>query len=225
MNPMEGAEFEKEISRQIMRQDVEDVLEIEELIAGALNNHTHGTKRRIAMHVHLRLKNGATEVPMNRHELVDLAEMVATDCAINNIIHRLAKFYVRIAHLRARIMAETSSTDEAITNININNIGNIEHLQTAYARNELNIHEKRNENERELNRIMQALFLESDIHPNLTEDDLPALEMQVGHISGRGCITQELRRLKIIEAALAQQKYDAIMAELNALDDMIEYNI
>ena len=51
------------------------------------------------------------------------------------------------------------------------------------------------------------------------------MEMQVGHISGRGCITQELRRLKIIEAALAQQKYDAIMAELNALDDMIEYNI
>ena len=72
---------------------------------------------------------------------------------------------------------------------------------------------------------MRTMFLDSDIHPNLTEDDLPALEMQVDHIAGRGCVTQELRRLKIIEAALAQQKYDAIMAELNALNNMIEYRI
>ena len=211
-----------------MRQDVNDIdaQALEDLIAGALkHHHTHGTKRRVAMHVHLRLKNGANEVPMNRHELVDLAEMVATDGAINDIIKRLAKFYVRIAQLRARIMAEMNSTDEPAMNININihSIGNIEHLQTAYATNEQNIHEKRNENQRELNRIMRTMFLDSDIHPNLTEDDLPALEMQVDHIAGRGCVTQELRRLKIIEAALAQQKYDAIMAELNALDDMIEY--
>lgn len=208
-----------------MSQDVNDIdaQALEDLIAGALKHHTHGTKRRVALHVHLRLKNGANEVPMNRHELADLAEMVATDGGINDIMKRLAKLYVRIAQLRARIMAELSSTDEAV--INIHGIGNIEHLQTAYARNELNIHEKRNENERELNRIMRALFLDSDIHPNLTEDDLPALEMQVDHIAGRGCATQELRRLKIMEAALAQQKYDAIMAELNALDDMIEYNI
>lgn len=225
MNPIAG--FEKEISKQIMRQvnDI-DAQVLEDSIAGALkHHHTHGTKRRLAMHVHLRLKNGANEVPMNRHELVDLAEMVATDGAINDIIKRLAKFYVRTAQLRARIMAEMNSTDEPAMNININihSIGNIEHLQTAYATNEQNIHEKRNENQRELNRIIRTLFLDSDIHPNLTEDDLSALEMQVDHIAGRGCVTQELRRLKIIEAALAQQKYDAIMAELNALDDMIEY--
>jgi hypothetical protein len=226
MSPIAG--IEKAISKQIMSQDVNsiDVQTLEDLIAGALkHHHTHGTKRRVAMHVHLRLKNGATEVPMNRHELVDLAEMVATDDAINDIMKRLATFYVRIAQLRARIIstAEISSTDETITNINIHSIRNIEHLQTAYATNERNIHEKRNENQRELNRIMRALFLDSDIHPNLTEDDLSALEMQVDHIAGRGCTTQELRRLKIMEAALAQQKYDAIIAELNALDDMIEY--
>jgi hypothetical protein len=217
MNP---AEFERDISRQIMSQDVTDV-DAGKLIADALNhNHTHGTKRRIALHIHLRLKNGAgaSEVPMNRHELVDLAEMVATDCAIHDIIKRLANFYVRIAHLRARIMA--SETDEAITNtdVNINSIRNIERLQSAYATNERTMHEKRNENQRELTRIMQALFLDSDIHPNLTEGDLPALEMQVDRIIGRGYVAQELRRLKILEAALAQQKYDAIIAELNALD-------
>jgi hypothetical protein len=224
MSPIAG--IEKAISKQIMSQDVNDInaQALEDLIAGALKHHTtHGTKRRVALHVHLRLKNGANEVPMNRHELADLAEMVATDGGINDIMKRLAKLYVRIAQLRARIMAELSSTDEAV--INIHGIGNIEHLQTAYAINELNIHEKRNENQRELNRIMRALFLDSDIHPNLTEDDLSALEMQVDHIAGRGCATQELRRLKIMEAALAQQKYDAIIAELNALDDMIEYNI
>ena len=225
MNPIAG--FEKEISKQIVHQvNDTDAQALEDSIAGALKDHTHGTKRRLAMHVHLRLKNGANEVQMNRHELIDLAEMVATDGAINDIIKRLAKFYVRIAQLRARIIAAgMSSMDEPAMNINIHSIGNIEHLQTAYATNEQNIHEKRTENQRELNRIMRALFLDSDIHPNLTEDDLSALEMQVDHIAGRGCVTQELRRLKIIEAALAQQKYDAIMAELNALNNMIEYRI
>ena len=224
MNQIDVAGFEKELSNQIMSQNVNDMdaQDMEDVISGALKRrcYNHGTTRKVALHIHLRLKNGANEVPMNRHELADLADMVATEGAINAIIQRLAKFYVRIVQLRARIMAELSSTDlndEAIITININTIGNIEHLQTAYATNEKTMHEKRNENQRELNRILRTLVLDSDIHPNLTEADLPALEMQVEHIAGRGCATQELRRLKIIEAALEQQKYDALIVELNAL--------
>lgn len=99
------------------------------------------------------------------------------------------------------------------------NNANAKHLRAAHAKNEESLCEKRNENQRELTRIMNALFLDASvgsIHPALTEDDLPALETQAQHIAERGCATQELRRLKIMEAALEQQRLDELMAELNA---------
>ena len=62
---------------------------------------------------------------------------------------------------------------------------------------------------------MRALFQESDsIHPDLTEDDLPALETQVEHIEERGCTAQELRRVKIVEALLEQRRLDALLTQL-----------
>ena len=59
------------------------------------------------------------------------------------------------------------------------------------------------------------------IHPELKEADLAALELQVQDILEGGCATNELRCIKIMEAALEQQKYDALIAELNALDEML----
>jgi hypothetical protein len=56
--------------------------------------------------------------------------------------------------------------------------------------------------------------MESSIHPDLTEDDLPALEMQVDRIVERGFAAEEMRRLKIVEAALEQQRLDELMDEL-----------
>jgi hypothetical protein len=156
--------------------------------------------------------------------MADLAEMVATKGAPNAIVKRLANFYVRIAMLRAQIEETRRSLDACCTDIpiiNMNNMNNAnaKHLRAAHAKNEESLCEKRNENQRELTRIMNALFLDASvgsIHPALTEDDLPALETQAQHIAERGCATQELRRLKIMEAALEQQRLDELMAELNA---------
>ena len=61
---------------------------------------------------------------------------------------------------------------------------------------------------------MRALFLDGEIHPDLTEDDLPALELQVEHIAERGCAAQELRRVKIVEALLEQRRLDDLLNKL-----------
>ena len=87
-------------------------------------------------------------------------------------------------------------------------------LLAAHAKNEESLREKRDQNQRELDRIMRALFLEADIHPDLTDDDLRALELQVEHIAERGCTAQELRRVKIVEALLEQRRLDALLNKL-----------
>jgi hypothetical protein len=214
--------FEKEISSQLINTShmlVADARDVEDLIADALKRRCchSSNNRRAALHMHLRLKKGDSQTTMTRHEMADLAEMVATKGAPNAIVNRLANFYVRIAILRAQIEGTRRSLDACCTDIPVINMNNANttHLRAAHAKNEENLCEKRNENQRELARIMSALFLESAINPALTEDDLPALEMQTQHITERGCATQELRRLKIVEAALEQQRLDELMAELN----------
>jgi ribosomal protein L12E/L44/L45/RPP1/RPP2 len=228
--PTDVAGFEKEISSQManpLHMLVADARDVEDLIADALKRrccHSHGNNndRRAALHMHLRLKKGAiVDATMTRHELADLAEMIATKGAPNAIVKRLANFYVRIANLRVQIEETRRSLDACCTDIPIINMNNAnaKHLRAAHAKNEESLCEKRNENQRELDRIMSALFLDASvgsINPALTEDDLPALETQVKHIAERGCATQELRRLKIMEAALEQQRLDELMAELNA---------
>ena len=220
--------FEKEISSQLANTShmiVSDARDVEDLIADALKRRCcHSNNRRAALHMHLRLKKGDSQTTMTRHEMADLAEMVATKGAPNAIVKRLANFYVRIAMLRAQIEETRRSLDACCTDIpiiNMNNMNNAnaKNLRAAHAKNEESLCEKRNENQRELTRIMNALFLDASvgsIHPALTEDDLPALETQAQHIAERGCATQELRRLKIMEAALEQQRLDELMAELNA---------
>jgi len=222
-DPTDLAGFEKEISNQIKNTShmlVADARDVEDLIADALKRRCcHSNNRKAALHMHLRLKKGAiVDAPMTRHEMADLAEMVATKGAPNSIVKRLANFYVRIAMLRAQIEETRRSCHTDIPIINMNNT-HAKHLRAAHVKNEESLCEKRAQNQRELDRIMGALFLDASvgsIHPALTEDDLPALETQAQHIAERGCATQELRRLKIMEAALEQQRLDELMAELNA---------
>jgi len=226
--PTDVAGFEKEISSQManpLHMLVADARDVEDLIADALKRRCchSSNSRRAALHMHLRLKRGDSQTTMTRHELADLAEMVATKGAPNAIVNRLANFYVRIANLRAQIEETRRSLNACCTDIpiiNINNANaNAKHLHAAHAKNEENLCEKRAQNQRELDRIMSALFLDASvgsINPALTEDDLPALETQAQHIAERGCVTQELRRLKIVEAALEQQRLDELMAVLKS---------
>ena len=115
--------------------------------------------------------------------------------------------------LRARIEAisRSFSADPAANPGNPGNPGNPDvqgngkyenQLLAAHAKNEESLREKRDQNQRELDRIMRALG-------DITEDDLPALETQVEHIAERGCTVQELRRVKIVEALLEQRRLDS----------------
>jgi len=228
-DPIDVAGFDALMSSQIANMSQPDLQlfaasaqDIEELIADALKRRCHnqgGNYCGAALHMHLRLKKGAnpdTE-PIARNELADLAEMVAAKGAPNAIMKRLANFYVRIAKLRARIDEVRSADGRCGIDIaaipHATNRHDIKHLLAAHAKNEEGRLERQNENQRELDRIARAI-----VHPDLTEDDLPALEMQVEYIAERGCTTHELRRLKIVEAALEQQRYDELMERLEQLD-------
>ena len=220
--PTDVAGFEKELMAMagqmalVAPLTAADARDIEELIADALKRRcSYKNGCRGAMHMHLRLKTGAKAEPgeMTRHELAELAELVAAKGAANAIAQRLANFYVRIAMLRARIEAisRSFSADPAANPGNPGNPGNPDvqgngkyenQLLAAHAKNEESLREKRDQNQRELDRIMRALG-------DITEDDLPALETQVEHIAERGCIVQELRRVKIAEALLEQRRLDS----------------
>lgn len=211
--------FEKEISKQIssMAQMKKNSHDVEELIMDALKRRCNDRKNVI--HAHLRLKNGtnAQEYTMNCNELTHLAEMTASKSATNAVLKRLASFYVRIANLQNQIEQLRHSPPinnhlREIEGIGIND--NNSKLMTAYAKNEENMCEKHSQNQNELDKIMQALFLESEIHPHLTEDDLPALETHVKHIAESGCNVIELRRLKIMEALLEERRFNQLMQEL-----------
>ena len=220
--PTDVAGFEKELMAMagqmalVAPLTAADARDIEELIADALKRRcSYKNGCRGAMHMHLRLKTGAKAEPgeMTRHELADMADLVAAKGAANAIAQRLANFYVRIAMLRARIEAisRSFSADPAANPGNPGNPGNPDvqgngkyenQLLAAHAKNEESLREKRDQNQRELDRIMRALG-------DITEDDLPALETQVEHIAERGCTVQELRRVKIVEALLEQRRLDS----------------
>jgi hypothetical protein len=225
--PTDVAGFEKEMSGQITAMSQIPPQDIEELIVWALKRRCNcKNDRKVSLHMHLRLKNGANAdtISMTRHELAELAETVAAKGAANAIVKQLANFYVRIATLRARIEAVRHSACSSVAGLDANvtvaaaSGGKYENqLLAEYAKNEETLREKRDQNQRELDRIMRALFLESDIHPDLTEDDLRALELQVEHIAERGCTTQELRRLKITEALLEQRRLDELLHSVSRM--------
>lgn len=213
--------FEKEISNQIEAMSqmvVESSNDIEELIVAALKRRCND--RRTVMHAHLRLKNGANSeaCTMKWNELADLAEMIASKHAANPTFQQLADFYVRIACLHNRIQqVRQPAMNPAMQLAAIEHNTSNHRLLASYAKNEENLHEKHRQNHRELDLIVQRLFLESEIHPELTHADLPALEMQVEHIAERGCAVQELQRLKIMEALLEEDRFNKLMQELTAL--------
>lgn len=219
--PTDVAGFEREISKQIasMSQMVDSSHDIEELLVAALKRRCND--RRTVMHAHLRLKNGAKSgaCAMTWNEVADLAETVASKGAANAIFHRLANFYMRIASLQNRI----EHVRRCSPVVNPNELGGMRNstsnpgLLTAYAKNEETLREKHHQNQRDLDRVMQTLFLNSEIHPDLTQTDLPVLEAQVNYIAERGCTVQELRRLKIMEALLEEDRFDALMKQLAAL--------
>lgn len=208
--------FEKEISKQIasMSKMTENLHDIEELIIDALKRRCND--RKTIMHAHLRLKNGATTCTMTWNELAELSEMIAFKGAANAIIKRLANFYVRIAALHNQIQHAQQSIEKTHHEPCIHENSN-HALVSAYEKNEETIREKHQQNQRELDQIMRSLFLNSEIHPQLTENDLPALETQVQCIAQRGCVVQELRRLKIIEALLEETQCNKLLQELATL--------
>ena len=212
--------FEKEISKQIasMSQMSESSNDIEELIVAALKRRCND--RRTVLHAHLRLKNGANSeaCTMTRNELADLAEMVASKHAADPIFHQLADFYMRIARLHNRIQqVRQPAMNPAMQLAAIEHNTSNHRLLASYAKNEENLHEKHRQNHRELDQIMQRLFLDSEIHPELTENELTALEAHCEHIAERGCAVQELQRLKIMEALLEEDRFNKLMQELTAL--------
>ena len=212
------AGFERELTGEMMAAMTAAAAhargDVEELIARALKHRCNPRNRmEEALHMHLRLKIGADAEPrgMTRRELAELAELVAARGSVNAIVQRLANFYARIAMLRARIEAVLRSSSAADPNNYAvhGSCGKYEQqLLAAHAKNEESLRETR----RELDRILHALFQESNhIRPALTEADLLALETQAAHIAERGCTAQELRRVKIAEALLEQRRLDALL--------------
>lgn len=209
--------FEREMHGRMAHPN-HDNHDLEAQIADALTREGKND-RMSTISMHLRLKYGANARPraMSRRELADLVEMFASSEAASTIISRLANFYARIAILRARIV-EINSTISGMDlancgGVDINAIhsknGNMDRLIALYTKNEEKRREKQNTNQRELARIM-----ESAIHPDLTETDLRALEIQVDHIVERGFSAEEMRRLQTIEAALEQKRLNELLDEL-----------
>ena len=191
--------------------------------------------------IHLRLKHGInSDATLNRSELNELSALFYPH---NEHINRkkdndakareLARFYVRIANIRAHIMEEQRQ-QQLLQSPEMQQMQQMQQykdhgmiggkLQRAYELQKETMHQKQRENQTQFERIMKTIVLEPDssnrcIHPELKEVDLSALELQVQDILERGCATHELRCLKIIEASIEQQKYDALVTELNAMDE------
>ena len=227
--PVELHEFEKEISRPLLRIDApldaqQSQNDVQTLIVEALMRRSCNP-----VQMHLRLKQGFNpDATLTRRELQDLSSLFFSQASIAKckpMASELAHFYVRIANIRARIIEEQQQqqqqqqqqSEAAMMNGN---------LQRAYVAQKETMRIKQRENQAQFSRIMRTIMLEPDsedrcIHPELKEADLAALELQVQDILEGGCATNELRCIKIMEAALEQQKYDALIAELNALDEML----
>lgn len=164
--------------------------------------------------MHLRLKKG-----FNATFAYD--ELNGLPTSAKEVAHELARFYVRIADLRARILQEAQAQAQAQPKADA--LPNADaRLQRAYAIQMENMHIKQRENQAQLDRIMRTIVSNPDsearcIHEAVTLEDLDALDMQLQDVVERGCAANELRCLKITEAAIEQQKYEALVAELNGL--------
>jgi hypothetical protein len=165
--------------------------------------------------MHLRLKKG-----FNATFAYD--ELNGLPTSAKEVARELARFYVRIADLRARILQEAESQADAQAEAQPLPKADAR-LQRAHAIQMENMHMKQRENQAQMDRIMRTIVSNPDsdarcIHEAVTLEDLDALDMQLQDVVERGCAANELRCLKITEAAMEQQKYEALVAELNELN-------
>ena len=224
--PVELREFEKELSRPLLRMDhVADTQtqhDIEDIITAALTRRSCNP-----IQIHLRLKKGfRPDAALTRSELDEMSSMWfyenphKTKTTNETNARQLAQFYVRIATIRARIMEElanmqahTQEPHDAIITAR---------LQRAYATQTQTMQTKQRENQDQLARILRTIIFEPDsdhhcIHPDVTDSDLDTLEQQVLDIAERGCASNQLRCAKIMEAAVEERLYAALRSELDAL--------
>jgi hypothetical protein len=230
--PVELREFEKELSRPLLRMDqVADTQtqhDIEDIITDALMRRSCNP-----IQIHLRLKKGfRPDAALTRSELDEMSSMWfyenpnKTKTTNETNARQLAQFYVRIATIRARIMEELANM-QAHTHTHTHTQEPHDaiitaRLQRAYATQIQTMQTKQRENREQLDRIMRTLILdpESDhhcIHPDVTDSDLDTLEQQVQDIAERGCASNQLRCAKIREAAVEERLYAALRSELDAL--------
>ena len=170
--------------------------------------------------MHMRLKKGFNDT-MIMDELRDMPSDNA-NAALN-----LARFYIRIANLRARILNELQQMQQAEQSEQSDQSEKSEQsedqLQRAYAIELENMRNKQRENREHFARIMRTIISDpaseqGRVHPDLTDAALDALELQVHDIMERGCTSNQLRCIKIREAVMEQRICDALIAELNALN-------
>jgi Glu-tRNA(Gln) amidotransferase subunit E-like FAD-binding protein len=220
--PVELRAFEKEISVPLFMidapMDSQTQTDIENIIVDALMR-----RKCNPIQMHLRLKKGFNAT-MNYDELADMP-------LSNKDIHlarELAIFYVHIANLRARLMHQMRHS------YNIEHMQclkqlqpslHLQRLQQAHATEMERMKQKQRENHEHFSRMMQSIVSNPDsdsekmcMNDQLTESGLNDLDQQLHDIMERGCTSNQLRCIKIMEAAIEQQKYDALIDELNALE-------
>ena len=231
--PVELREFEKELSRPLLRMDhVADTQtqhDIEDIITAALMRRSCNP-----IQIHLRLKKGfRPNAALTRSELDAMSSMwfydtpnkTKTKTTNETNARQLAQFYVRIATIRARIMEELANMHMQPRNTGTDDNDNDAmpaRLQRAYATQTQTMQTKQRENQDQLARILRTVLLdpESDhrcVHPDVTDSDLDMLEEQVQDIAERGCVSNQLRCVKIWEAAMEERIYAALRSKLDAV--------
>jgi hypothetical protein len=212
--PVDLREFEREMSAPLLlNAGFASDSDLEDIIAAALLR-----RKCNPIQMHMRLKKGFNDT-MTYNELHDMPSN--KDAARN-----LAQFYVRVANTRARILNELQHmqhSEHSEHSEQLHHLHHSEQLQRAYATELENMRNKKRENREHFARIMQTIVSNPEsenrsVHHDLTDAALGALDLQVHDIMERGCTSNQLRCIKIREAAMEQQIYDALIAELNALN-------
>ena len=212
--PVELRALETEISVPLLMgthppMDAQTRADIEDLLVDAILRRSGHP-----IQMHLRLKKG-----FNATFAYDELKQLPTSA--KDVARELARFYVRVADLRARILQEMQAQAEAQAKAQAQSLPKTEaRLQRAYATEIETMHNKQRENQAHLDRMLHTIIAHPDsdarcIHEAVTPEDLDALDLQLHDIVERGCAANELRCLKITEAATELQKYEALMAELH----------
>jgi septal ring factor EnvC (AmiA/AmiB activator) len=243
--PAELRAFEKEVSAPLFMihapMDSQTQADIEDIIVDALMR-----RRCNPIQMHLRLKKGFNAT-MNYDELANIPLTIAdVDVArkLSNFYVRVSNLRARIMHemhqshnLQQNQEQPQQNQEQLQQNQkqlqqnqeqpqqNQEQSHHLQQLQQAHATEMEKMQHKQRENEAHFARIMQSIVLNPNsdsekmcMNDQLTDAGLNALDQQLHDIMERGCTSNHLRCIKIMEAAMEQQIYDALVAELNALD-------